>query len=398
MISKKSLDFDAIRARMSQSGGKEYWRSLEELAESEVFEEFLYREFPRHATPLPTAVTRRNFVKLMGASLALAGLTSCGWRQPEKIVPYVAAPEGIIYGKPLFFATAMQVGGIATGLLVESNMGRPIKVEGNPDHPGSLGATDSFAQAAVLTLYDPDRSQAVTSEGRIRTMTDFLTAFREQVGQLAASGGAGLRILTEGIGSPTMGAQLDAILGDMPQARWYQYEPVGRDNQRAGAELAFGEDTHTVYRFDRANVVLSLDNDFLSLYPGALRYVNDFADRRRVREGKREMNRLYVAEATYTTTGAKADHRLPLRAGEIEGLDAAARLPVGGRGGCRAGVGCRGAGVGGCPRQRPGGQPGREPRHRGGRAAAGRPRAGARHQRGARQRGRDPLLHRSGPV
>ncbi|MGH2541423.1 MAG: TAT-variant-translocated molybdopterin oxidoreductase, partial [Ardenticatenaceae bacterium] len=178
MISKKSLAVAATRARLSTKKGAEFWRTLEELAESGELEDFLAQAAPRHAATFPDAVTRRQFVKLMGASLALAGLTGCGSnRAPESVVPYVEAPEQIIPGKPLFFATAMELGGIATGLLVESHMGRPIKVEGNPDHPGSLGATDSFAQASVLTLYDPDRSQAVLNEGRIRTYDNFLAAF-----------------------------------------------------------------------------------------------------------------------------------------------------------------------------------------------------------------------------
>ncbi|HEX8684674.1 MAG TPA: TAT-variant-translocated molybdopterin oxidoreductase [Ardenticatenaceae bacterium] len=323
MISKKSLDLAATRAQLKASRGKQYWRSLNELADTDEFADWMYNEFPRQAAALPSAVTRRQFLKLMSASLALAGLTGCngvGQRDQERIVPYVEAPERIIPGKPLFFATAMELGGIATGLLVESHMGRPTKVEGNPDHPSSVGATDVFSQASVLTLYDPDRAEAVTSEGRIRTWDDFLGALGDALAPVRDAGGAGLHILTETVGSPTLGAQLTALLDALPGATWHQYAPVGRDNARAGAQAAFGEDVNTVYQFGEANVVLSLDADFLSCSPGSLRYTRDFADRRRVRAADNDMNRLYVVESSYSTTGSKADHRLPLRASEIEGF------------------------------------------------------------------------------
>src|SRR2546426_10301641 len=213
------LDLATIRARLSAVQGRQYWRSLEELAETEGFEEFLHREFPRQAAEWQDGVSRRQFLQLMGASLALAGLSACTSRPTGTIVPYVRQPEEIVPGKPLFFATAATLGGFATGLLVESHMGRPTKVEGNPDHPASLGATDAFAQASVLGLYDPDRSQVVTHLGEIRTWEAFLSELRGALARQVAARGAGLRILTGCVTSPTLAAQLRNVLGRFPRAR-----------------------------------------------------------------------------------------------------------------------------------------------------------------------------------
>ncbi len=323
-MTKDPLDLAAVRARLAGMRGRQYWRSLEELAGTAEFQEFLRREFPRHAGELHDAMSRREFVsgalKLMGASLALAGLSACG-QQPEaadKLVPYVKAPEGIVPGKALFYATAARLRGFALGVLARSNEGRPTKIEGNPNHPASLGATDSFAQASLLTLYDPDRSQAVTNLGRPSTWDAFLAAITSQMATQRDKQGAGLRLLTETVTSPTLAAQIQALLAQLPAAKWYQYEPAGRDNARAGARLAFGDDVNTVYHFDKADVILALDADFLYSFPGSVRYAREFADRRRVRQGRATMNRLYVVEPELTVTGSNADHRLPLRVGAIE--------------------------------------------------------------------------------
>src|SRR2546425_12912240 len=253
------LDLATIRARLSAVQGRQYWRSLETRAETEGFEEFLHREFPRQAAEWQGGVSRRQFLQLMGASLALAGLSAGTSRPPGTIVPYVRAPEEIVPGKPLFFATAMSLGGFATGLLVESHLGRPTKIEGNPTHPASLGATDAFAQASILTLYDPDRSQVVSNAGRISTWNAFLTAINDDLEAERLSGGAGLRILTETVTSPTLANQLRQLLARFPNAKWHQYEPVNRDNVHAGDRLAFGTDVNTIYRFENADVILSLD-------------------------------------------------------------------------------------------------------------------------------------------
>ncbi|MBI2833358.1 MAG: TAT-variant-translocated molybdopterin oxidoreductase [Acidobacteria bacterium] len=328
-----ALDLAAIRARLAGTSGRTYWRSLEELAETPAFLEYLRREFPAQASEWTDPVGRRHFLKLMGASLALAGVTACTKQPPERIVPYVQPPEEIVPGRPLFFATAISVDGIGTGVLVESHMGRPTKIEGNPDHPASLGASDTFGQAAILGLYDPDRSQTLTLRGEVRPWGEFLGAMQSAVAVQRARQGAGLRILTGTVTSPTLADQIRALLQQLPQAKWHQYDPAGRDAARQGAALAFGRHVDTIYRFDRAEVVVSLDADVLSYHPGHLRYTRDLIGRRRLEDeaaARQTMNRLYVVESTFSITGAKADHRLPLRPSLVEPFARAlaARLAV----------------------------------------------------------------------
>ncbi len=293
IVDRHEIDWQAIRARLASGGGREYWRSFEQLADTPTFHEYLRREFPRQAGEWMDAVGRRHFLGLMAASLGLAGSMGCLRQPEEKIVPYVRQPEEVVPGKPLYFASAMTLGGYATGILVESHLGRPIKIEGNPDHPASLGATDAFTQAAVLSLYDPDRSQTVMHRERVDTWNNFLTALAAELPALKERGGRGLRILTETVTSPTLGDQLQTLLDQMPEAGWHQYEPCGRDNVRAGAKLAFGDYVDTIYRFDKAEVVVSLDADFLSAMPGSVRYARDFIDGRRVAGDNPRMRGLY---------------------------------------------------------------------------------------------------------
>ena len=243
--------------------GVEQWRTLSELAG---------RGEPQTTASWDPAVDRRQMLKLMGASLALAGLTACTAPPPEKIVPYVYDPPGIVPGKPLFYATAMPLGGYGKGLLVESHMGRPTKVEGNPRHPASLGATDLYSQASILSLYDPDRSQAPAFQGRISSWTAFTGALAVHLEAQLLKQGAGLRILTETVTSPTMAGQIQEILRRFPRARWHQYEPLHNDAALEGSILAFGQPANTVYRLENADVILCLDSDFLTTGPGWLRY------------------------------------------------------------------------------------------------------------------------------
>src|SRR2546426_5164284 len=308
------LDLAAVRERLGKSAGKEYWRSLEELAGDPHFEELLHREFPRYASEWDEAVDRREFLKLMAASLALAGLSGCGRKPEQVVVPYVKNPEGLTLGKPLFYATAMPFGADAYGLLVESHEGRPTKIEGNPDHPSSLGATNAFAQAAMLGLYDPDRSPVVTHLGEISSWGMFQAEAAALAAAQKAVGGAGLRILSGTITSPTLAVQLRALLARFPQAKWHQWEPAGSDGAREGGKLAFGRYVNTVYRPSKAEVILSLDSDFLGSGPGHVRYAKEFFRRRDPGRSGAAMNRLYVVEPTPSVTGAAADHRLPLRA------------------------------------------------------------------------------------
>jgi MoCo/4Fe-4S cofactor protein with predicted Tat translocation signal len=328
-MSDHPLDLAAIRDALSRAQGKLYWRSLEELAASERFQEFLQREFPRQAAVWDSGLSRRRFLQVMGASLALAGLSGCLSQPVEKIVPYVKAPEEVVPGQPLFFATAVALGGFAAGVLVESHMGRPTKIEGNPDHPASLGAADALTQAAILSLYDPDRSQTVTQGGQPSTWDAFVAALGAELAKQAASRGAGLRVLTETVTSPTLAAQLQALLAAYPAARWHQYEGVHRDHAIEGARLAFGEPVGVHYRLDQADVILSLDADFLNAGPGHVRYAHDFAARRRVADGATAMNRLYVVESTPGVTGAIADHRWPVRSSQVEGVARALAAQLG---------------------------------------------------------------------
>jgi molybdopterin-containing oxidoreductase family iron-sulfur binding subunit len=265
----------------------------------------------------------------MGASLALAGLTACTRQPTETIVPYVHPAKGITLGEPLYFATAMPMSGGAEGLLVESHEGRPTKIEGNPNHPASLGATSLFAQASVLTLYNPDRAGAITNIGEISSWGAFTTELQRLLAEKSAGRGAGLRILTGTVSSPTLVDQLKTLLAAFPAAKWHQYEPVNRDNAVAGARMAFGEAVNTVYRFENADVILALDADFLACGPANVRYAREFANRRRLLNGDRQMNRLYVVESSMTNTGAAADHRFPLRPSEIESFARAVAAGLG---------------------------------------------------------------------
>ncbi len=307
-------------ALQGHKNGQRFWRSLEELADTEEFRALLAQELPRQTFALNA--DRRTFLKLMGASLAMLGLAGCTQAPREEIVPYVEAPEEIVPGKPLFFATAMPLNGYARGLLVENHMGRPTKVEGNPDHPANLGATDVFAQGSIFGLYDPDRAEVVTENGQIRTWASLLETVAAHRQGLSVNGGAGFHLLTETVTSPTLAAQIARLLEAFPAARWHQYEPTGLDNVRAGTQLAFGRILKPVYDLSGAERILALDANFLSSLPGSLRYARQFSNKRRaatLSEGTAQnMNRLYAVESTPTLTGAKADHRIALRADQID--------------------------------------------------------------------------------
>jgi len=316
---RSKIDLAGVRARLQQDR-PQIWRSLDQAADTAEFQDYLHREFPSNASEwLDDPTGRRNFLKLMSASLALAGVTACTVQPQELIVPYVRQPEEEIPGKPLFFATAMTLGGVGSGLLVESHEGRPTKIEGNPDHPASKGATDLFAQGSILTLYDPDRSQTILQLGDVRPWSSVIAAMRGGLSAQSASQGAGLRILTETVASPTLAAQIQQVLTQQPNAKWIQWEPVNRDNARAGARTAFGQYVEPVYDLTKADVILSLEADFLSA-EGALNisYMRQFASRRRVEDSADNLNRLYVVEADHTVTGGRADNRLPLKSSQIE--------------------------------------------------------------------------------
>jgi len=267
---------------------------------------------------------RRRFLQLLGASLALAGEGGCRMSQPrETIVPYVRSPEHVVPGKPLHYATSVTLGGYATGVLVESHLGRPTKIEGNPQHPASLGGTDAQTQAAILSLYDPDRSQVITHRGEIQTWKAFVGDAQIWLDQQNSKQGSGLRVLTETFTSPTLQSQRHELLQQYPKARWHRYQPVQRSNVYRGSELAFGDKLEPHPHLAKAERIVSLDADFLAQGPGHVRHARDFADRRdrygaHQDDASSSMNRLYVAESNYTITGAAADHRLAMRSSQIE--------------------------------------------------------------------------------
>ncbi len=286
------------------------WRSLEERTDGPKANE-RFNPFNNDF------LSRREFMEWTSGMVAVLGATACTRMPDQKMIPYTKQPERVIPGQPLFFATSMALNGRAIGLLVESHMGRPTKIEGNPEHPASLGTSDAYAQASVLSLYDPDRSQTFSAQGDLVYWNNFVSKLSAIVSGHAAAGGEGLRLLTETVVSPTLAAQIQELLRKYPQAQWHQYEPVNRDGEREGALLAFGEDVTAVFDFAKAKTVVSLDSDFLS-DPACPRYAKDFALGRR--PGSGWMNRLFAVEPSPTITGAKADHKLVARASEIEAI------------------------------------------------------------------------------
>ena len=263
-------------------------------------------------------VDRRTALRLMAATLACT-TTACE-RPADTIVPYVRMPERVTPGQPLYFATALGVGGYAAPVVVKSDTGRPIKVEGNPDHPACRGATDAFAQCEILALYDPGRSRAVQRRGQITAWGKLqaeLTAHRQR---WSATQGEGLRLLTGATTSPFLAARISALLARFPKARWHRWEPINADNTRAGCELAFGERLDPLLHLDKARVIVALDDDLIGPGPRQVRHALALTSGRRPRAGTARLTRLYAIEPVPSLTGAAADHRLPLRRSRVTAL------------------------------------------------------------------------------
>lgn len=313
------LDWIAVRERLRSSKGPAYWRSLDELADTPQFHDLLEREFPRGASEWGKSVSRRSFVKLMGASIALSGLAACSRQPVEHIVPYVKPPEQMVPGEAMHFATSIPSDGCGLGVVVESHTGRPTKIEGNPNHPASLGATGAREQAAILSLYDPDRSANVTLDSTITTWESCKEAIQRYMRSFQAVQGEGLYLLTRGVVSPSLAHQISQLRAAYPKTQWHQFDPLHNDTAVEGAQIAFERNVSVRLHLARAKRILSLDADFLSSGPGAIRYAKDFANARDV-DRVDEMNRLYVVEAMPTVTGSMADHRLPMRLTEMERL------------------------------------------------------------------------------
>jgi MoCo/4Fe-4S cofactor protein with predicted Tat translocation signal len=305
------------------------WRSLEELERSAEFSVAQGREFPPGATEWTSGLERREFLRLMGASIALAGFGGCTRQPVETIVPYVDQPPELVPGKPLYFASATSFGGYAQGIVVKSNEGRPTKIEGNPDHPASRGGSSIWGQADLLDLYDPDRAKVPTKAGQVTTWATFLGRLNETLAAQSEKNGSGLRILTSTLTSPTLIAQLQAIQKKFADFKWHQWDPLSRGATRI-ASANGSSSFEPLYDFSQAKVIVALDSDFLYLHPAALRHARDFAAGRRVQKADgATMNRFYAAEPTPTITGSNADHRLPIASRDIPAVAAALAALVG---------------------------------------------------------------------
>ena len=311
-------NLEAFRRNLAGKTGREYWRSLEDLADSEEFQRLVEDEFPHRSPEWLKTPNRREALRVMGASLALAGITACATRPKETIVPYVHQPDEVVPGRALFFATAVPMSGFGTGVLVESHEGHPTKVEGNSLHPSSLGATDAFMQASVLNLYDPDRSQSVMYRGRITSYLKFLVAVANVRETQRSRKGAGLHFLLEPSTSPTLADLITQLAALYPAAKWHVWDPASADAEYQATRAIYSRPAHTTYNIGAADVIVALDSDFLASGPGCLRYAREFAARRGGASGFANMNRLYVVEPMMTPTGTASDHRIPIRAADVE--------------------------------------------------------------------------------
>ncbi len=316
----KSEVTERWRGLLARERGPRYWRSLEELSRSPEFEVFLGEEFPRLEPVWRSSVSRRDTLRLMAASMALGGLAACQKQPQEHLVPYVMPPEEVVPGNPVYYATASVVAGYAHGLMAESHEGRPTKVEGLPAHPANLGASDSASQASVLSLYDPDRSQAVRHGARVAGVQELMRDLAQRRKRWDRNGGEGLRLLTATVTSPSQSQRILTMLERWPQARWHAFEPLDRRSVYTGASWLLGRSLEPIYHFAKARVVVSLDADFLTELPGFVRYSHDFMSQRRPLEVETDLARLYTAESTPGNAGAVADHVVRRRFDQIEAL------------------------------------------------------------------------------
>ena len=313
------VDLQALRERLAQGHGPAFWRTLEEAAETDELRDYIEQEFPALSGEMPQGVDRRSLLKVMAASLAMVSAAACTKQPKELIVPYVRQPENVIPGVPLFYATAMPLGGYARGLLVESHLNRPTKVEGNPDHPASFGATGIFEQASILDLYDPDRSQTVLHRGRLSTWSDFTGAFSAEAQGLNARKGEGLAILSRATTSPTLINQMNTLLGQSPAAKWYVHEPSVSPAVASAAKKIAGRSAFVAYDLSQADVIVSLESDFLNTGPAAIAYSRQFAARRAVDNGQ-SVCRLYAIESAPSVSGSLADHHFSAKSSSVPAI------------------------------------------------------------------------------
>ena len=313
---RKKVDLTALREKLAAGRGPKFWRTLEEAAETEDLKEYVEQEFPGLSGQIPQGVDRRNLLKVMGASLAMAGAAACTKLPKESIVPYVRQPENLIPGEPMFYATAHTLAGYARGVLVESHVNRPTKIEGNPDHPASLGSTTIFEQASLLNLYDPDRSETVLFKGGLSTWGQFTGALSLEAQAIGSRKGEGLAILTGATTSPTFISQMTALTAQWPSTKWYVHEPSVNPAVASAAKKIAGRSAFVSYDFSQADVILSLESDFLNVGPAALKYARQFSARRAVDNGQTPI-RYYSVESSPSVGGSLADHRFSVKSSAI---------------------------------------------------------------------------------
>jgi len=297
--------------------GRRYWRSLDELADTPEFTEWLHREFPQGASEMEDGQSRRHFLKLMSASFALVGVATlgAGCRRPEEhLEPYGKQPENYVYGQAQYFATAMPTRTGAIPLVVKSCEGRPVKIEGNALFPGGNGGTDRYAQASILDLYDPDRARHFTHDGKAVSRDEALKFLAELSQKFAANQGEGLAFLAESSTSPSRARLQKIIAQKFPKSQWFTFDAIDSGIHQRAATQAFGEPVKPLFHFDKAKVILSLDCDFLGGEDDAHNHIRRFAAGRKAADG---MSRLYAVESLFTLTGANADHRLRIPASSV---------------------------------------------------------------------------------
>lgn len=291
--------------------GKTYWRSLNELSQTKAYQQFLHREFPENASELNDGQSRRHFLKIMGASIALAGFAAC--RKPvQKILPYTKRPVEVVPGNPVYYATAIPFQGSLTGVLVQSNEGRPTKIEGNPDHPASLGGTSTHHQATILNLYDPDRARKITQNGDQKTVSDLVNFITTQ-----ATSDKKVVFISEANSSITLDTVKTKLSKKFKNLTWFTYEPFNNSAVESGTQLAFGEKLRTVNHFDKAQVIVSVDDDFLSDATNGVVNTKRFTKGRKLASTNDGLNRLYVIESALSLTGSNADVRYPIKSSDL---------------------------------------------------------------------------------
>ncbi len=312
--------------------GRQYWRGLDQLAETPEFKQWLHREFPAGASEMEDPVSRRHFVKIMSASFMLAGLGlgATGCRRPEdKLMPFGKAAENYVYGTAQNFATAMPTRGGAIPLVVKSYEGRPVKVEGNPLFPGGNGSTDRFAQASILNLYDPDRATRFVKGGNTVTPEAALDALGGLAAKFAANQGEGLALLGERTHSPSRRRLHQEISQKLPKAKWFLYDAIDADVHQRAATKAFGKPVKPIFRYDEAKTILSLDCDFIGGEEDAHNNIRRFSKGRKIEKPEDSMSRLYAVESLFTLAGVSADHRLRLPASVVVEVAAAIAAELG---------------------------------------------------------------------